>query len=211
MGLRRTRGQGESPIHLSLYNSPYADAYPLLMQKMRLDAAAWAALGYTETDRVSATRYLGSLGCRTDDALLVAAKHQQPLTFELAKLLIDAGAFDKGALSVAAIHQRPLSLELAKLLIDTGCDPAAQDGDGWRNGWDVLVFLADGGHPVDPQVTDLFLSAGCRTNLDGCECIEDEQRLRFDQILKEHTQWKEKQDRLLAENSPVDLPVDWSR
>ena len=67
MGVQRTSGQGESPIHLSLYNSPYADAYPLLTQIMRLDAAAWSVLGYDETDRVSVVRYLGALGCRVAD------------------------------------------------------------------------------------------------------------------------------------------------
>ena len=86
-------------------------------------------------------------------------------------------------------------------------DPAAQDDDGW----DALVFLADGGHPVDPQVTDLFLSCGCRTNLDGCTCIGELDRVRLDQILKEHAEWKEKQDHLLAENSQADSAVNWSR
>ena len=125
----------------------------------------------------------------------------------MAKLLIDSGAFDKDALQAAAEYQQPLTLELAKLLIDTGCDPFVQD----ECGWDALVCLAYGGYPVDPQVTDLFLSAGCQTDLDGCRFVNEEHHLRFDQILKEHTQWKEKQDRLLAEHSPVDSPVDWSR
>ena len=232
---------------------------------MQLDAKEWRALGYDETERVSVTQYLGSLGCRTDGALTAAARHQQPLTLELAKLLIDAGAFDKDALSRAAYWQRPLTLELAKLLIDAGafdegalanaaecqhplpfelakllidagafnkealrdavlgqqpltlelakllisagCDPAAQDNDGR----DALVFLAWGGRPADPQVTDLFLSAGCRRDLVGCRYIDDRCRSRFDRILKEHAEWKEKQDRLLAENSPTDSPVDWGR
>ena len=132
---------------------------------------------------------------------------KRPLTPELAKLLIDAGAFDKDALSTATINQRPLIPELAKLLIDVGCDPVAQNNDGW----DALVLLAFGGHPANPQVTDLFLSAGCRTDLGGCERIFDKHRLRFDQILKEHAEWKEKQDHLLAEHSPTDSSVDWGR
>ena len=179
MGLKRVPGQGKTPIHLSLYD-PSWNSDPLLTKIMWLDAREWQALGYDETDRVSVTRYLGSLGCRTDDALSEAARCQQPLT-----------------------------LELAKLLIDTGCDPAVQD----HNGWDALVSLAYGGHPVDPQVTDLFLSAGCRTDLKGCDRIFDRTRLRLDQILKEHAQWKEKQDCLLAENSPADAfyGPDWDR
>ena len=187
MGLERASGQGEVPIHLSLYG-PSWNPEPLLARVMRLNATEWSALGYDETDRVSGTRYLGSLGCRTGDVLLVAARYQQPLSLELAKLLIDAGAFDewalweatrhqqpltpelakllidagvhdKDALWSAAKYQQPLSFELAKLLIDAGCDPVVQDNDGW----DALVCLAYGGHPADPQVTDLFLSAGCRT------------------------------------------------
>ena len=112
------------------------------------------------------------------------------------------------ALSWTARYQHPLIFELAKTLIDAGCDPAVRDDDGW----DALVWLAHhANHPVDPQVTDLFLAAGCRTDLDGCGSISDEHRLRFDQILKEHAEWREKQDRLLTENSPTDFPVDWSR
>ena len=266
MGLERAPGQGEAPIHLSRYRSFWGPK-PLLMQIMRLDANEWTALGYTETDRVSVTRYLGSLKCRTDVALSWAARNQQPLTLELAKALLDAGAFDKKALSWAARNQQPLplelakllidagafdkevlwaaaygqqplplelakllvdagacdkrvlseaarwqqplTLELAKLLVDAGCDPAAQDDDGW----DALVFLAIGGHPADPQVTDLFLSASCRTNLDGCEYIEDKSRFRFDQILKEHAAWKENRDRVVAENMRADLTYgpDWDR
>ena len=73
------------------------------------------------------------------------------------------------------------------------------------------MYLAAEDSPVDPQVTDLFLSAGCRTDLDGCNFVSDEHRLRFDQILKE--QWKEKQGRLVAENSPADPTYgpDWGR
>ena len=129
------------------------------------------------------------------------------MTLELAKLLIDAEAFDENALSIAAEYQQPLTFELAKLLIDAGCDPAVQG----RGGWDSFVWLAYGGHPVDPQVTDLFLSCGCRRNPDGCKNISNKHRLRFDQILKEHAQWKEVLSRLLAENPLADLPVDWSR
>ena len=125
------------------------------------------------------------------------------------KLLIDAGAFSKWVLSGAAQCQRPLPFELAKLLIDAGCDPARQDDYGW----DVLVSLVSRSHPVDPQVTDLFLSAGCRTNLDGCKRISDERRLRFDQILKEHAEWKENLDRMSAEHSPANAfyGPDWGR
>ena len=83
---------------------------------------------------------------------------------------------------------------------------------GWGlAGWDALVYLAVDGHSADPQVTDLFLSAGCRTNLDGCEAISDGIRSRFDQILKE--QWKEKRDRVAVENMRAD-PIygpDWGR
>ena len=141
--------------------------------------------------------------------LSAAAQYQQPLTLELAKLLIDAGAFNGSELWYAAMFQHSLTLELAKLLIDAGCDPVVHYG----NGWDALVCLASDDHSVDPQVTDLFLSAGCRTNLDGCKCIEDEQRLRFDQILKEHAEWKEARNCLLAEHSPVDAfyGPDWGR
>ena len=142
-----------------------------------------------------------------EEALSYAAEYQQPLSLELAKLLVDAGAFNKEALSYAAKYQQPLSLELAKLLIDAGCDPTVQDDDGW----DALVYLAWGGHPVDPQVTDLFLSAGCRTNLDECRHVNDGCRLRFERLLEEHAQWKENLERMSAENSPADSPVDWDR
>ena len=264
MGLERSHGYEQSPIHLSLYG-PSWSSEPLLTKIMRLDANEWAALDHTETDRVSVTRYLGSLGCRADGALSRAAFYQQPLPleltkllidtgafneyalstaakfqrpltlelakslidagardrealsraaecqrplpFELAKLLVDAGAFDKKALSTAARYQHPLTLDLAKLLVDAGCDPTAQD-DG---GWDALVFLAIGDHPADPQVTDLFLSAGCRTDLDGCKHISDGYRLRFDQILKEHAQWKA--ERLNRECATADVfyGPDWDR
>ena len=85
---------------------------------------------------------------------------------------------------------------------------------GWGlAGWDALVYLAVDGHSADPQVTDLFLSAGCRTNLDGCEAISDGIRSRFDQILKEHAEWKEKRARIVAENSPTGTfyGPDWGR
>ena len=271
MSLKRVSGQGESPIHLSLYGLPY-DPQPFLTQVMQLDVKKWRALGYTETDRVSLVQYLGSLGCLTEGALYHAAIHQQPLTLELAKflvdagsrdkdsllyaaiyqhplplelakLLIDAGAFDKGVLRYAAQSQQPLTSELAKLLIDAGAfdndddalsriisfqrpvvfglakllihagyDPTAQNGLGW----DALVQLASydhGGHPVDPQVTELFLSAGCRTDLDGCRFVDEEHRLRFDQILKKHAEWEEKRARIVAENSPTGTfyGPDWGR
>ena len=233
MGLKRVPGQGKIPIHLSLYESGYK---PLLAQIMLLDAKKWQTLGYDETDRVSVVRYLGGLGCRTDDALSEAVRWQQPLTLELtkglvdagargeetltvaarcqrsltlelAKTLIDAGAYDKDVLSEAALYQHSLPFELAKLLVDVGCDPTAQDNDGW----DALVYLAAEDSPVDPQVTDLFLSAGCRTDLTGCRFVDEKHRLRFNQILKE--QWKEKQGRLVAENSPADPTYgpDWGR
>ena len=234
MGLEQVPGQGETPIHLSLYG-PFWKPEPLLTKIMQLGAGWWTALGYTETDRVSVTRYLCSLGCRAGGALWAATMHQQPLTLELAKLLIDAGAFDKEALRIAAEYQQPLtlelakllidagsfsqealrwaakcqqplSLELAKLLIDAGCDPTVQD---WR-GWDALVYLAYGGRPADPQVTDLFLSAGCLTDLNGCRSSA-EHSVHFDQILKKHAEWKGQLDLLLAENSPADSAVDWDR
>ena len=176
MGLRRTPGQGKTPIHLSLYRSSFGPE-PLLTQVIRLGTTMWLWMGYDKTDWISAIRYLGSLECRTDRALWAAIQHQR------------------------------LDFELTKLLIDAGCEPSARND--W--GWDALVCLALGSHPVDPQVTDLFLSAGCRMDLDGCRSISDETRLRFDQILKEHAEWREKQDRLLTENSPTDFPVDWSR
>ena len=154
-------------------------------------------------------KLLIDVGAFNKDALRAAAEHQQPLTLELAKLLIDVGAFDGRALSHAAYFQQPLTLELTRLLIDAGCDPTEQDDDGW----DALVHLAAGDSPVDPQVTDLFLSAGCRMDLDGCRGVFYGTRLRFDQILKEHTEWKEKRDRVAVENMRAD-PIygpDWGR
>ena len=65
MGLRRTPGQGKTPIHLSLYD-PSRASKPLLTKIVCLDASKWAALGYTETDRVSVVQYLGSLECRKE-------------------------------------------------------------------------------------------------------------------------------------------------
>ena len=208
MGLRRVRGQGKAPIHLSLYRAPFGPE-PLLAKIMRLDADQWAALGYDETDRVSLVQYLGSLGCRADGAWLAAAMFQHPLPLELAKLLIDAGAFDKDALSRAAYWQHPLTLEMARFLIDVGCDPVAQNSGGW----DTLVWLVHGGHPVAPQVTELFLSAGCRTSLDGCGWLLDKHRLRFDQILAKHAQWKENLSRMSTENllTGTFYGPDWGR
>ena len=207
MKLRRMPGQGKTPIHLSLYGSS-RDVSPLLAKIMQLNTIEWSALGYDETDRISVVRYLGGLGCLTDDAMSEGCYFQHPLTPELAKALVDTGACDcdKDALRTAA-YQQYLTPELVKLLIDAGCDPAAQNGTGW----DSLVCLAHSGRSVGPQVTDLFLSAGCRTDLDGCRYIDDKISFRFDQILKEHTEWKEKQDHLLAENSQADSAVDWSR
>ena len=207
MKWRRSPGQGRLPQHIASWGpSPQRS---LLTKIVEIDSNEWAALGYTETDRVSGVQYLGSLGCRTGRALSHAAGYQQPLTLELAKALIDAGAFNEYALRTAAAHQQPLTLELAKLLIDAGCNPAAQNDPGW----DALVCLAVGGFPVDPQVTDLLLAAECRRDLDECKGISDKHRLRFDQILKEHAEWKEKQDRLLTENSPTDTfyGPDWGR
>ena len=175
-------------------------------------------------------------GAFDKDALRMAAQYQHPLTPELAKLLIDAGAFNKDALSIAASFQIPLSLDLAKLLVDAGafredalsaaaefqrplifeladlfvgCNPAAQDDDGW----DALVWLAHSGHPADPQVTDLFLSRGCRTDLEGCRTIDDEHCARFDRILKEHSEWKKERARLAVETSQADVLYgpDWGR
>ena len=102
-------------------------------------------------------------------------------------------------LSLGFLSIQPL--ELAKLLMDIGCDPTKQLPIGCDpvkhhdSGWDSLVCLAYSTivwerHPADPQVTDLFLSCGCRTNLDGCKMIADAHRLSFDQILKEHAEWK---------------------
>ena len=67
MGLKRASGQEEAPIHLSLYVVPHITSVhhePFLAQIMRLDVKKWQALGYDETERVSVTQYLGSLGCR---------------------------------------------------------------------------------------------------------------------------------------------------
>ena len=65
MKLQRAPEQEKTPIHLSLYYGPYGGPEPLLAQVMRLDAKEWRVLGYDETERVSVTQYLGSLGCRT--------------------------------------------------------------------------------------------------------------------------------------------------
>ena len=193
----------ELPIFAKLYGDLGEPFLNCLMQTDR-----WAALGYSETDRVSLVQYLGSLGCRTDGVSVLAARYQHPLTLELAKALIDAEILDVRTLFAAARWQNPLTSELAKLLIDAGCDPAAQDDIGW----DALVCLADGGHPVDPQVTDLFLSAGCRTDLDGDGgFFLDEHSARLDRILKEHAQWQESLSRMSAENSAANLAVDWDR
>ena len=204
MELRRTPGQGKSPIHLSQYHCSSWGSSPLLTQIMKLDAAAWSALGCTETDRVSVTRYLGSLGCLTDRALRTATTFQQPLTLDLAKALIDAGVFDEDALRTAAMFQQPLTLKLATALIDSGCDPTAKD---WRD-WDALVYLAAGDSTADPRVTNLFLSAGCRTDLIGCRLVDEKHHLRFNQILKKHAEWK-----LAQECVPVDgfRDLDWGK
>ena len=265
MGLERTPGQEKPPIHLSLYG-PFWKPEPLLTKIMQLGAGWWTAMGYDETDRVSVVRYLRSLGCLTKgalwtaaifqrpltlelakllvdagadgnvllcaihhqqplpldlakllidagarhaDALSDAAEYQRPLTLELAKTLIDAGGFKKSVLWRAAEYQQPLTLDLAKLLVDAGCDPAGQD----RNGWNALVHLAAGGHPADPQVTDLFLSVGCRTDLDGCKRIGDMMKSRFGRILEEHAQWKESLQHIAEENGVAASAcnLDWDR
>ena len=163
MKLQQVSGQTEAPIHLMEYGPGRPE--PLLAKIVRCDAAAWAALGYDETDRVSLVRHLGSLGCRTEWAIYRAAQHQSPL-----------------------------SLALTKALIGAGCDPAVRDGYG--SSWDALVWLAAGGQPADPQVTDLFLSAGCSETLDDSllqfQPFERADRisLRFKELLQEHAQWK---------------------
>ena len=205
MGLRRTPGQGKPPIHLSLYGSRRTSR-PLLAAILELGLDEWALLGYTETDRVSVTRYLGSLKCRTDGAFPEALSSQQPLALDLASALIDAGACDDDGhiLSIAAYRQ-PLTMELVKLLMDAGCNPSARRSSGW----DTLVCLAHSGRSVLPQVTDLFLSAGCRTDLSGCENISNTHRLRFTQILQEYAAWKAEQ--LNSECAPTecDLILNW--
>ena len=57
-------------------------------------------------------------------------------------------------------------------------------------------------------MTDLLLSAGYRTDLDGYRFAGEKHRLRFNQILKEHAEWK-----LAQECVPVDgsCDVDWDR
>ena len=143
------------------------------------------------------------------------AKEWQALGYDetdqvsIIRYLGSLGCRTDGALSTAIRYQPPLTLELAKLLIDAGCDPTAQNDIGW----DALVSLAVGGHPVDPQVTELFLSAGCRTSLDGCGWLLDKHRLRFDQILAKHAQWKENLSRMSTENSQTDTfyGPDWGR
>ena len=200
------------------YAACYQRPLPLDLAKLLIDAGAFnkdalqAAAESQQPLTLELAKLLIDAGAFNKSALRTAAEYQQPLTLELAKLLIDAGAFDKDALWRAARYQQPLALELAKLLIDAGCNPAEQE-DGWCKGWDALVWLAVDDHPVDPQVTDLFLSAGCRRDLDGCRYIDDRCRSSFDQILKEHAQWKESLNRMSAENSPTDTSYgpDWGR
>ena len=153
-------------------------------------------------------KLLVDAGTFDENALSDVATYQRPLSFELAMLLVGAEAFHKRALSSVAEFQSPLPLELAKLLVDAGCDPAAQDSSGW----DALVGLTCDDHPVDPRVTDLFLSAGCRTDLDGCGHISGEHHTRFDRILKEHAEWAEERSRLATETLRLDsfYALDWS-
>ena len=198
--------------------------------------AFWWAAKYQQPLPFELAKLLISSGAYDKDALSAVVQHQSPLTLQMTELLVNAGAFRKTALSDAVVfqkvlspklaealieaggfdkrllriavqHQQPLSLDLAKLLISAGCDPAEQD----EYGWDVMPSFSAHGRPVDPQVTDLFLSCGCRTNLDGCACIGELGRVRLDQILKEHAEWKKRRNRLLAENSQADSAVDWSR
>ena len=180
-------------------------------------------------------------GCCDSWAFSEAAEYQHPLTLELARLLVDAECTNDTALVRLLCYQKQIdekivellvkancfslkyclrdwvansppagvSAKIVQLLLDAGCDPTVQDG----NGWDALVWLAACNHPVDPQVTDLFLSADCRTDLSGCENISDKFRLRFHHVLKEHALWKEKLGRISAENSLTDTfyGPDWGR
>ena len=110
MKWRRSPGQGRLPQHIASWGpSPQRS---LLTKIVEIDSNEWAALGYTETDRISAVQYLGNLKCRAYEALSSAARCQLPLTLELAKSLIDAGSHDEKALSTAAHYQQPLTLEL---------------------------------------------------------------------------------------------------
>ena len=167
----------------------------------RADRALSEAAQHQHPLPLELAKALIDVGSRDKAALWYAACTPHPLILELAKLLIDAGAYGKNVLWAAARSQQPLTLELAKLLMDIGCDPTKQLPIGCDpvkhhdSGWDSLVCLAYSTivwerHPADPQVTDLFLSCGCRTNLDGCKMITDAHRLSFDQILKEHAEWK---------------------
>ena len=289
--LKAIGGEEGLPLHLAHFRP---DGSPLLAKVVQISQDRLAALGYTETDRISLVQYLGSLDCRKEAALSSAARYRRPLSLDLAKTLIDAGARDKAALYTAARWQRPLTMDLAKLLveaeafdrsalpevirrqvplsfemvkflidsglrdrnglcrlmmyqsppfldlakllidskcrdkrraipdaltylrptdhvlemvrllIDTGHDPAKRYGDGA----DALVDIVLTQSFVDPRVTDLLLSKGVRTNLDGCRWVLDETRCRFNRVLEEHAQWKLDQENVQT-GSPGGL--DWGR
>ena len=195
--------QSSTPVHLLRYG--LSNGSPLLDLVMSVDTETWAALGYDEIDRISLVRYLGGLGCLREVSLDRAVKYQQPLSLELARTLIDMGCRNSEALLEAAQHQRPLTPDLAELLIGAGCDPKKTDSLG-RN---ALVHLAMGDHPVDPQVTDLFLSFGCSNCLDECGFLYDDVKVRFDQILQQHAMWKESRKLMAAENDPSVSDLNW--
>ena len=241
MGLRRTSGQGKTPIHLSLYGP---GSEPLLTKIMRFDATAWAALGYVETDRVSAMKALGRLGCRVSDehgvsSLEATVGDSIPLTPELARILVDAGCVPSvrilhyaaeipgmtpelfqvlrpeeftaedahGVMVTATYHQRPLPAELAKLLMDAGADPARNPVN--LKSIDMLQRLANSELQVDPETADLFIRAGCNTDLSPARFIDTRSLERLRDVLQLHAAWKEEREHAAPSGDAVS--INWGR
>ena len=243
-GLRRTPGQGKTPIHLSLYGTRGGEPLMTILAA-RIEPARWQTLGYSEIDRVSAMKALCCLGCRVtngnDASSLEAAVEigcPVPLTPELVHILIDAGCASSvkilhyaaeipgltpelfqalrpeeftakdahGVMVTAAYHQSPLSWDSAKALIDAGADPARNPVN--FKSIDMLQRLANSELPVDPKTVELFIRAGCKTDLNPARFIDTKSLERLKIILQQHAAWKLEQEGSVY---PCESPVDWRR
>ena len=199
-----------------LYGNGRILSEPLVTWVVACPPDRWTDLGLPDQTSVvdHLIRFGSRLRCGWSSPLFVAACRSQ-MDLGIIKLLVEAhaaaGDFDTIgiAMTAAVERQNPLLPETLNVFLVPGVDPSERD----YNGWDLLAHLASAERPVDMETVKRLLQAGCRTDLDGCECVEDEHRLYFDQILKEYAAWEESRDRVAAENAQTDPTYgpDWDR
>ena len=198
------------------------DGQLLLTKIMTIDSEEWSLLGFDEDDRISLVLHLNQLGCPSDlTVFLCAAEFQKPLTLKLVKALhkigsthwtscyhvlsyqnptpIDVMSFllektdmshdvFNDLLSLAVCCQDPLTLELTKLLARHSSGHISRDS----NGWDALTYLTGYDHEIHMDVVDFLLTLGCKSNLYGCKKITLEHEIRFNHVMRNYNNWKEK-------------------